>query len=87
MKKLVVSPSTAQPQTTPIRGSSSISPWPAITPAAITIVSPGATSPTNAPVSRNAATPTTTYVHAPSVSATSSMIFFGSGSADSTPLA
>ena len=58
MKKLVVSPSTAQIQTIPISGSRSISPWPAITPPAITTVSPGATSPTNAPVSRKAITPT-----------------------------
>ena len=56
MKKLVVSPSTAQIQTMPISGSRSISPCPAITPPTITIVSPGATSPTNAPVSRKAAT-------------------------------
>ena len=58
MKKLVVSPSTAQTQTRPISGSRSISPCPAITPPAITTVSPGATSPTNAPVSRKAITPT-----------------------------
>ena len=43
-------------QTMPISGSSWISPWPAITPPAMTIVSPGATRPTNAPVSRKAAT-------------------------------
>ena len=54
MKKLAVSPSTAQIHTRPIRGKMSISPWPAITPPAITTVSPGATSPTNAPVSRKA---------------------------------
>ena len=41
MKKLVVSPSTAQTQTRPISGIRSISPWPAITPPAITTVSPG----------------------------------------------
>ena len=45
MKKLVVSPSTAQTQTSPISGSRSISPCPAITPPAITTVSPGATRP------------------------------------------
>src|SRR5215208_6725994 len=62
-------------------------PWPATTPPARTIVSPGAISPMNAPVSRNADTPTTAYVHAPSASAMSSITFFGSGSADRTPLA
>ncbi len=58
MKKLVLSPTTAQAQTTPISGSSWISPWPAITPPAITTVSPGAMRPTKAPVSRKANTPT-----------------------------
>ena len=87
MKKLVVSPSTADSQTIPIRGSRSIVPCPATTPAAMTIVSPGATSPTNAPVSRKAATATSAYVHAPSASATSSITFFGSGSVERTPLA
>ena len=58
MKKLVVSPSTAQTQTSPISGIRSISPCPAITPPAITTVSPGAIRPTKAPVSRNAITPT-----------------------------
>ena len=43
MKKLVVSPSTAQVQTRPISGRRSISPCPAITPPAMTTVSPGAT--------------------------------------------
>ena len=62
-------------------------PCPATTPAAITIVSPGATSPTNAPVSRKAATATSAYVHAPSASAMSSMTTFGSGRSESTPLA
>ena len=60
MKKLVVSPSTQQTQTRPISGISSISPWPAITPPTITVVSPGATRPTNAPVSRKASSPTST---------------------------
>ena len=68
MKKLVVSPSTAQTQTRPISGSRSISPWPAITPPAITTVSPGAIRPTKAPVSRKAMMPTSRYVQAPSVS-------------------
>ena len=58
MKKLVVSPRIAQIQTIAISGSSEIVPWPAITPPAITTVSPGATSPTKAPVSRKAITPT-----------------------------
>ena len=60
MKKLVVSPRMAQIQTSPISGISSISPWPAITPPAMTTVSPGATRPTKAPVSRKASTPTST---------------------------
>ena len=59
MKKLVVSPRTADNQTIPMSGSREIVPCPATTPAAMTIVSPGATRPTNAPVSRNAATATT----------------------------
>ncbi len=60
MKKLVVSPSTAQTQIRPISGISSTSPWPAITPPTRIVVSPGAISPTNAPVSRNAISPTST---------------------------
>ncbi len=87
MKKLVVSPSTAQTHTSPISGSRSISPWPAITPPAITTVSPGAIRPTKAPVSRKAMMPTSRYVQAPSVSAMSPISSLGSGSADSTPLA
>ena len=43
--------------------------------------------PTNAPVSRNASTPTSAYVQGPSASAMSPISFFGSGSSDSTPLA
>ena len=58
MKKLVVSPRKAHAQTIPMRIVSEISPWPAITPPTITTVSPGATRPTNAPVSRKASSPT-----------------------------
>jgi hypothetical protein len=58
MKKLVVSPAMQQAQVRPISGRMAIVPWPAITPPAITTVSPGATSPTKAPVSRNARPPT-----------------------------
>ena len=54
----VTSPSTAQVQTIAISSSSEISPWPATSPPTITVVSPGAIRPMNAPVSRNASTPT-----------------------------
>ena len=45
---------TQQAQTIAISASSEISPWPATRPPTITAVSPGATKPRNAPVSRNA---------------------------------
>ena len=54
----VRSPATAHAHTIAISTSSEISPWPATTPPTITVVSPGATRPTNAPVSRKASTPT-----------------------------
>ena len=54
----VTSPATAQVHTMAISTVSEISPWPATSPPTITVVSPGATSPTTAPVSRNAITPT-----------------------------
>ena len=54
MKKLVVSPAQAQNQTIAIVITIDVSPWPATAPPRITAVSPGKTSPTKAPVSRNA---------------------------------
>ena len=58
MKKLAESPSTQESQTIPSRRITEIAPWPAITPPTITVNSPGAIRPTNAPVSRKAITPT-----------------------------
>ena len=58
IQKLVVSPSQAQNQTIAIVITIDVSPWPATAPPRITAVSPGKTRPTNAPVSRNASTPT-----------------------------
>jgi hypothetical protein len=54
----VRSPSTAHAHTIAISTNSEIWPWPATSPPTITAVSPGATNPTNAPVSRNASAPT-----------------------------
>ena len=54
----VRSPRTAAVHTIAISTSSEICPWPATSPPTITVVSPGAISPTNAPVSRYAITPT-----------------------------
>ena len=48
----------AQNQTMPISGMIEIVPSPAITPPRMTVNSPGAMKPTNAPVSRNAIAPT-----------------------------
>ena len=62
----MVSPATAQNQTSPMRMMMLISPWPATRPPTITTVSPGAMRPTKAPVSRKAMTPTRMYVYGPS---------------------
>ena len=53
-----MSPMKVQNQTSGIRIQMSISPCPAITPPSSTVNSPGATSPTKAPVSRKAIAPT-----------------------------
>ena len=58
MKNDVVSPAQAQNQTIAIVMITFVSPCPATAPPRITAVSPGKTRPTNAPVSRNASTPT-----------------------------
>ena len=62
------------------RIASSRLPCPAKTPPAMTAVSPGATSPTNAPVSRKARPPTSRYAHLPIASpmSSSSSSTFGS---------
>ena len=54
-------------QATSSMSGSEASPWAATTPPRTIAVSPGAISPTNAPVSRNARPATSAYVHAPSV--------------------
>ena len=53
------SPATAHAHVMAISNVSEISPWPATTPPTITVVSPGAIRPMNAPVSRKARMPTT----------------------------
>jgi hypothetical protein len=58
-KKLTESPAHAENQTIASVRITFVSPTPATAPPRITNVSPGATRPTNAPVSRNASTPTT----------------------------
>jgi hypothetical protein len=58
--KLALSPAHAQNHTIAIVSTIDVSPCPATAPPSITTVSPGATSPTKAPVSRNANTPTST---------------------------
>ena len=72
MKNEAVSPSHAETHTTAIVTTIDVVPLPAIAPASTTAVSPGNTRPTNAPVSRKASAPTTTYVHWPSESEMSS---------------
>ena len=64
------SPATAHAQTIPMSVTTLIWPWPATRPPSSIAVSPGAIRPMNAPVSKNARAPTSTYVHGPSVSPT-----------------
>ena len=61
--KLVTSPAAAQIHAIGIMIQSWMSPAAATTPPSASAVSPGAMSPTNAPVSRNASAPTSAYVH------------------------
>src|SRR4051812_44867981 len=79
-RKLARSPSAAALQATAIITGSETSPWAATTPPSTSAVSPGAISPTNAPVSRNAMPATSAYVHGPSVCERSSSAPSTSGS-------
>ncbi len=62
----------------PIVSTTEVEPCPATAPARTTTVSPGATNPTNAPVSRKASRPTIRYVHDPSEPDASSSSFCAS---------
>ncbi len=56
--KLSESPRKAASQVTAMISGNEISPWPATAPPRMTVNSPGAISPTKAPVSRKARAPT-----------------------------
>ena len=77
MKKLVVSPSTAQSQTSPISGSRSISPWPAITPRPSPPSRPARPGRRMRRSRGRPPPPTSAYVHGPSAWAMSSITFSG----------